>query len=72
MAALKIPQRDTDSEGKMKSGDVLEGFLEEAGLELGLEGWVEVSGLRIMTQSEGSGELCRPERGEGGPSQHSI
>lgn len=56
----------------MKSGDVLEGFLEEAGLELGLEGWVEVSGLRIMTQSEDSGELCRPERGEGGPSQHSI
>jgi len=35
---------------------------------LGLEGGVEVSGLRMMTQSEGSGELCRPELGEGGPS----
>ena len=36
------------------------------GLELGLEGGVEVAGLRMMTQSEGSGELCRPEQGEGG------
>ena len=80
MAGLKTPKRGTDSEGKMKSGGgILEGFLEEAGLELGLEGGVEVSGLRIMAQSEGSEELCRPElagAGQGGgvgvpsPAQH--
>lgn len=57
---------------------ILEGFLEEAGSELGLEGGVEVSGLRMMTQSEGSEELCRPElAGVGGGvlvslPQHSI
>ena len=44
-----------------RGGGILEGFLEEAGLELGLEGGMEVSGLRMMAQSKGSEELCRPE-----------
>lgn len=42
-------------------GWILEGFPEEAALELGLEGGVKGAGLRMMTQSEGSGVLCRPE-----------